>query len=60
MTNIALLSAPTARENLAKVICIACEENPDHSGDASGNAKRWQDYLPVADAAIASLLADAS
>ena len=30
----------------------ACDENPEHPGDARGNQKRWQDYLPVADAAI--------
>jgi hypothetical protein len=26
-------------EKIAKVICQACDENPDHSGDARGNAK---------------------
>jgi hypothetical protein len=43
------------RERVARAICAACEEDPDHCGDAQGNAFRWQDYLMVADAAIAAL-----
>jgi len=46
------------REQAARAICIACDENPDHRGDAGGNAWRWQDYLPAADAAIAALAGD--
>ncbi len=46
------------RERVARAICSACEENPEHSGDARGNARRWQDYLPIADAAIAALAGD--
>lgn len=42
------------RMAVARAICIACEEVPDHAGDARGNAFRWQDYLPAADAAIAA------
>ena len=43
------------REAVARAICVACEENPDHAGDCRGNEKRWQDYLPCADAAVAAL-----
>lgn len=43
-----------AREAIARAICLACEENPDHRGDARGNDWRWQDYLGAADAAIAA------
>lgn len=43
------------REAVARAICISCEDNPDHTGDARGNAYRWQDYLDCADAAIAAL-----
>lgn len=46
------------REKVARAICVACHENPDHTGDARGNAKRWQDYLDCADAAIAALSGD--
>ena len=42
------------RERVARAICAACLENPDHSGDARGNEYRWQDYLTAADAAIAA------
>jgi len=42
-------------EQVARAICMACEENPDHIGDARGNEKRWQDYIPVAEAAIEAL-----
>ncbi|MCC5091266.1 hypothetical protein [Xanthomonas campestris] len=42
-------------EAVARAVCLACEEVPDHAGDAQGNARRWQDYLPCADAAIAAL-----
>lgn len=44
-----------AREDVARAICKACEENPESLGDAHGNEKRWQDYLVCADAAIAAL-----
>ena len=40
------------REAVARAICSACNENPDHAGDAAGNAFRWQDYLKAADAAL--------
>lgn len=43
------------REAVARAICMACEENPDHAGDCRGNERRWQDYLPCADAAVAAL-----
>jgi hypothetical protein len=39
-------------ERVARAICAACEDNPDHTGDARGNAYRWQDYACVARAAI--------
>lgn len=42
----------TPREAAARAMCVACGENPDHSGDAQGNPFRWQDYLLVADAVI--------
>lgn len=43
------------RVAVARAICRSCGEAPDHLGDAGGNAHRWQDYLPCADAAIAEL-----
>lgn len=47
------ITATTAeREAVARAICLACEERPDHRGDARGNEYRWQDYLPVADATL--------
>lgn len=44
-------------EKVARAICVACDENPDHKGDAQGNDWRWQDYLPIANAAIESIAA---
>lgn len=41
---------------VARAICTACQENPDHKGDAGGNQYRWQDYLNAADAAIAAMV----
>lgn len=35
-------------ELIARTICIGCEEQPDHQGDARGNDYRWQDYRSVA------------
>jgi len=43
------------REAVARAICKSCDENPDHRGDARGNAHRWQDYLDTADAAILAM-----
>jgi len=43
------------REAVARAICSACHENPDHVGDARGNARRWEDYLDAADAAISEV-----
>jgi hypothetical protein len=45
------------RERVARTICEACEENPGHAGDARGNQFRWQDYLDIADKAIAAMAA---
>ena len=42
----------TKIERVARAICVACEEYPDHRGDARGNEYRWQDYKEVAEAAI--------
>lgn len=42
-------------ESVARAICLGCEEDPEHIGDACGNKKRWEDYLPIARAAIAAL-----
>lgn len=39
-------------EAAARSICMGCEENPDHAGDARGNEFRWQDYRDTAIAAI--------
>jgi len=39
-------------EKGARAVCIACHENPDHSGDAGGNQYRWQDYVDVFQAAL--------
>ena len=39
-------------ERVARAICTACGENPDHSGDCRGNDFRWQDYREAAIAAI--------
>lgn len=52
------MSTDNGREAIARAICTACNERPDHSGDAQGNKYRWQDYLAVADAAIAAMAAD--
>lgn len=41
-------------EAIARAICIGCEEDPDHVGDAQGNEFRWQDYLPIAEKAMAA------
>lgn len=52
------IALPTERERtaVARAICAACDEHPDHRGDAQGNQYRWQDYLAAADAAIAALV----
>lgn len=42
-------------EPVARAICWACEENPDHRGDCRGNKHRWEDYVPVARAAIEAM-----
>ena len=42
-------------ERVCRAICSACEENPDHKGDARGNDFRWQDYADAADAAISAM-----
>ena len=44
-------------EAVARAICVACEDNPDHQGDARGNEFRWQDYRDAALAAISALAA---
>lgn len=44
------------REAVARAICTARAENPDHRDDARGNDFRWQDYLDTADAAISAFL----
>ena len=43
------------RISVARAICTACHENPEHKGDAGGHQYRWQDYLDAADAAIAAM-----
>lgn len=48
------VDAQSRRERVARAICSACGEKPEHSGDARGNDYRWQDYLDAADAAIAA------
>ncbi|MDN7805695.1 hypothetical protein [Burkholderia gladioli] len=45
------------REAVARAVCSACGEKPDHLGDARGNALRWQDYECVAQAVLAELQA---
>lgn len=45
----------TNLEPVARAICTACGENPDHQGDARGKQYRWQDYIDVAQAAIAAM-----
>lgn len=40
---------------VAQAICYACGENPFHQGDCEGNDYRWQDYLPIAAAAIEAM-----
>ena len=42
-------------ERVCRAICAACDENPDHKGDARGNEFRWQDYADAADAAISAM-----
>lgn len=46
-------------ESVARAICAACEENPDHSGDCRGNEFRWQDYREPSIAAIRAMSQDA-
>lgn len=41
-------------ERVARAIFIALSENANRVGNAPGNACQWQDYLSVADAAIAA------
>lgn len=48
----------TKRIAVARAICAACGETPEHAGDAGGNQFRWQDYLGIADAAIAAMSDD--
>lgn len=45
-------------EAVARAICVACEDDPDHQGDARGNEFRWQDYRDAALAAISAFTAD--
>ncbi|PRG18099.1 hypothetical protein [Burkholderia multivorans] len=45
------------REAVARAICSACGEDPDHQGDARGNALRWQDYEHLAVALLVELQA---
>ena len=40
------------RDGVARAICEACGENPDHPGDCRGNEFRWQDYRIIAQSAI--------
>ena len=42
-------------ETVARAICQACDENPDHAGDCRGNEFRWQDYTPAAEAALQAM-----
>lgn len=44
-------------EAVARAICVACGENPEHQGDARGNDFRWQDYRDPALAAISAFTA---
>ncbi|MDR8093297.1 hypothetical protein KPB05_38220 [Burkholderia gladioli] len=43
------------RAAVARAICSACGEKPEHPGDARGNALRWQDYECIAQAVLAEL-----
>lgn len=45
------------REAVARAICSAYGEKPEHLGDARGNALRWQDYECLAQAVLAELRA---
>ncbi|MDN7754746.1 hypothetical protein [Burkholderia gladioli] len=45
------------RAAVARAICSACGEEPEHSGDARGNPLRWQDYECIAEAVLAELQA---
>jgi len=47
-------------EAVARAICVACDERPDHKGDAQGRDFRWQDYEAVAQSAISALLKTSS
>lgn len=40
------------REAVARAICSASDQNPDHRGQIKGNRYRWQDFLPAAEAAL--------
>lgn len=41
-------------EAAARALCTACDENPDHKGDAQGNDFRWQDYVPLVEITLAA------
>lgn len=45
------------RAAVARAICAACGEQPEHPGDARGNAFRWQDYEPSAEVVLLELRA---
>ncbi|NIE81828.1 MULTISPECIES: hypothetical protein [unclassified Burkholderia] len=45
------------REAVARAICSACGEKPEHIGDARGSAFRWQEYECLAQAVLTELQA---
>lgn len=45
----------TNLEPVARAICTECGENPDHQNDARGNQYHWQNYIDLAQAAIAAV-----
>ncbi|AWV05708.1 hypothetical protein DM992_40625 (plasmid) [Burkholderia sp. JP2-270] len=48
------------RAAVARAICAACGEEPEHPGDARGNGFRWQDYEHSAEAVLVELQAAAA
>ena len=54
------LDKPDHIEAVARAICRASEENPDHSGDCRGNTYRWEDYKGPAVAALETMVSKVS
>jgi len=43
-------------EKVARIICEGCEENPDSVAGELGHTFRWEDYEPMAERVIDSIV----